>query len=299
MMKLFAPLLVFLISLSAAGAPKCASAVNPLQRKIELAFDRGVPEDKKQRIVQLVDKVMIQSNNLSFPEKIEFSMDAPSFIEGGAAHLMEDKIVLSALALKLSPASFDALISHEITHLIVVRGLHDSAKKTTLRDQLRKTNDLVEQTMLLNTHLPIAELLCDLMAVLVTGNRSAVKDLLNEIVDLAKTDPALQKAVSKSFQDQPEDLSRRDFAVSFQDSRWEDYRPKDMIYNALNQLRAYSGARIEKIPPEKRSPFFRALLESLDPVYAGGQLDYLLSFEGAPAANKALIEYLDQKLVSP
>jgi hypothetical protein len=149
----------------------------------------------------------------------------------------------------------------------------------------------------MKSHSSFAELLCDTMSVLVTGNTKAISDMMNEIGALAEQDPVLKKAVANAFRDQPAELSRRDFSLTPEDLRWDSYAPEDMDYNRFNQIRAFLGTNwIQKIPPDKRALFFPALLRAIDPVFGTGQIEMLTSYQGLPAANKALMQYLDQSL---
>jgi hypothetical protein len=266
--------------------------------KIHVDFDARIPADKRERVVQIIDKVKLQLGDLSFPDRVVISLGGDGEREGGAAELLKDKINISQMAFKLSNASFDALMAHEFTHLVVVRGLHElSSKDSLLQAMLKADGDSMSQLVLMKSHSSFAELLCDTMSVLVTGNTKAISDLMNEIGALAEQDPILKKAVANAFRDQPAELSRRDFSLSPEDSRWDTYSPEDMDYNRFNQIRAFLGTNwIQKIQPGKRILFFPALLKALDPVFGTGQIDMLMAYQGLPAANKALIQYLDQSL---
>ncbi len=267
-------------------------------------MDSALPADRQAIILKTLANVTTLAGELRQPAKIAFrKAQKTDFYEGAVTDIEKDTIILTKLALDLSPAAFEAVIAHEITHLIVAANFHipgeapSSEKRLIDHIKASKSSMDYSNAVLAMAHTPYAELLCDLMAVIATRNPKAISEMMTEIKNLAALDPELEKRIAVSFKDQPNDLSWRDFTLSHNDPRWAAYTPSDFNYNRFNQIRAYLGERwLHELPIEKHPALFANTLSLLDQVYLTQQLEYVVSTQGLVTANKMLIEFLEQKL---
>lgn len=151
--------------------------------------------------------------------------------------------------------------------------------------------------MVTQSHLPYAELICDTAAVLLNRNPKSFPEIFDVLYERSASNAAARTVLDRARRDQPQDLASRDFSVPFEDPRWNSFLPQDMIYNRFNQIRSYLWQRhIQNLPPEEVPRFFAKLIQVIDSIQRSGHLDALMSINGVPASNEALLRYLEQNL---
>lgn len=267
---------------------------------IRLKFNSQISARHRSLINATATEIAGMFSSTILPKEILFDFTRGEHFEGGAADLVKDHIQLTPVAFLLSPKSFQALIAHELTHLIVVRRLKDGDR--SLRQRLEENQqDSLSQHMIARQQAPFAELLCDLSAVIVTGDLRGVHDMILELKSIAANNPVeyaqLMGMLEKATMDQPQEFSLRDFSVSDSDPRWASYEPRDPDYNRMNQLRAYLGRRLSQSPKDQWPLLASPTLEALSFIFSTGQYDMISAMQGISTANQAVIQYLEQALV--
>lgn len=283
------------LSLAKAG-PNCSVVFEVRQTsRLQISFGSGFPVHQQRLVSEVVQKVQEFYGDLELPPNIRFSYGPHEWYEVAGADYITESIFLTPSSSQLTDNAFRAILAHELTHFVVARNLRMNTG--TIRESLlKKADDVFAQVAIGNREGPYAELFCDTMAVLVTGDLKAMVNAMSELKEIAKTNVNLQKALERSLRDHPQEFSVRDFSISHTDARWEKYNPADSNYNRFNQIRAYLGSKIASISYSERKLFFVKLMNALNPIFQGERLDQLMMFNGVGESNKALIEYLEGEL---
>lgn len=265
---------------------------NQFLQSVTIKMDAQIPKGRQAVILQTLQEIGDVVGELRLPEHIHFSLN-PMADHIGVAHIDTGVIELPSIAMNISRKALQALIAHEVTHLIVaenMKGLGKLSKETIAALSVKLIKDPEQRFFEIAPHMPYAELFCDVMAILVTGEPQAMSRLIAEL--LTKASPKLQKQINDEF---GHTLDRRDFSVAVDDPRWKDYRPKNVVYGRFNQIRSYLWAKkMKDLPQDQRSSFFANLINIVQPLYANSR-----NAEAAYAllplyeVNEQVISYLD------
>jgi hypothetical protein len=202
--------------------------------------------------------------------------------------------------LSLPKEIFQAIVAHEITHFIVARNFSSMSSYESLEDEISdpENNFTLGAEVL---HGPYAELICDLMSVMILQDPQAISKLLPEVVKFAKNG----EWSSENFQSHPEfynnPLFSRDFSISPEDPRWLTFKAPESkfieIYARFNQIRSYLWYHwVIHLKPEQFPQFFSLVVNTLNKVYQNQPFNYLIYPEkGLYESNQMLIQALDEE----
>lgn len=294
-MKLLVLIPLIILSLSSFGANlSCLKhyEINSIQ------FYGPINSKHKQLIVDAVKNVNQVHQNEEPIRNIRFEIVSDNRFAGGEAHLSESLISIQKHSFNLPPEEFQALIEHEVNHLFVARNFTSPNKKTSLVEYLQRYKDDPERTfMATENHAIFAELLCDLVSILNHRNPKIFKSLHEQLINVLPQDVS-QKLSQSLKNNEPIELSMRDFSINPTDPKWRTFNPKSgVIYHRFNQIRAHLWNKwISKLPKEMNALFYQTIEKTFNEIQQQVYFESLFLQTDLYSLNKELMDILDNKI---
>src|SRR3989338_5178203 len=289
-----------------AAANSCRSlfSTSPATSKqsIEIKYEHDIPNEARPLIAQIVQEFSAALPDFlkdKLPhEPITFKRSNPNdFNWGDSADPIENSINLSKASFKLSKTSFKALVVHELTHLIVFRSFQMRNGMSLLDFVKSKGPSHEESIIVTKSHEPLAELLCDLMGVIVTKDPKAYNKLLHEFLIYWSLEE------SQKFRTESLDpiLGQRDFSVQVANKDWEKFDPQfRRNHNYLNQTRSHIWNQwLSRLPRTKHALVFEKTLQLFSELFSSPNGFEALRWnpdDDVSIVNQRIIEMLDMEL---
>ncbi|MBL7669777.1 MAG: hypothetical protein JNM39_04770 [Bdellovibrionaceae bacterium] len=269
---------------------------------MKVKFEHSIPNEVRPRLAQIAQEVFA-----SLPEtsKDQMTIEAITFRRsnrsdlnwGDSADPIKNSINLSLESFRLSEISFKALVVHELTHLIVFRSFR-MKNGISLLDYLKsKGLDHEGAIMAVRSHAPMAELLCDLLGVIVTKDPKAYSTLVREFLVYWPLEVS-QKFRSESLESL---TSGRDFSIQLTAEKWiKSNHQIKTTHDYLNQTRSYLWERwLSTLPSAKHPLVFERVLQTFGDLFMSpNNFDTLISNADGNVSivNQRIIEILNTAL---
>lgn len=258
-----------------------------------------IPLDRRQVIRETIAQVeTIAQPHLKMPAQIRFEV-IPEDRHLGFARPASGVIELPPMAMRISLGGLRSLVAHEVTHLILFqnfRALYD-VNNLSLFEVVKKFGEQSDFTFRSVTpHWPFAEILCDVMAVLVARDPQAISRLIAEMIEIAPA--TLKGRLQKEF---AMALGQRDFSISSWDPRWKEFDTSDVVYARYNQVRSYLWeSHMRNLETNLRADFFGRLFGASEQLYKGSDiLERAYAGNDLFEVNQQIIGFLEGQLLAP
>lgn len=280
--------------------------VADVSKMVKIKFDESIPNRIRPLIVetiyeaeQIISDLVVSNLNADINIELASNARTNSFYFSESSNSLRNSIILTKTSFKLTKKSFKALIAHEYAHLVInknFRYINGISIAEYLKNH-RKPNEYI------TSHMSIAELLADLMAVLVVNDPTVVTHLLREL-DLKMplyAHEMLRSSKARYFSRAELDYSEfgsRDFSVDPSHPNWANYHPEiNQVHILLNQVRAHIWiAWMAKIPKSKRGEFFVDVLRAFAKLFRSGDFRKQVKTLKIEKLNGFIIDYLDREL---